>query len=408
MNWKHYKLGELIEIKHGYAFSGEFIQEEDNGIVLVTPGNFSICGGFQEKKCKFFSGELPKNYILKAGDFIVTMTDLSKTTDTLGYSALVPDNPNRTYLHNQRIGLVTIKSNECDRNYLYWLMRTHYYQRSIANTATGSTVHHTSPSKIYDFEFNAPDLPTQKRIASILSAYDDLIEVNRKQIKLLEEAAERLYREWFIDLHFPGHENTPIIDGLPQGWKIEKIGKSFDLYLGGTPARNNSNFWEGGTIPWINSGAVNQSRIIEGNELITELAVKKSATKLLPKHCTLVAITGATLGQVSFNEIETCANQSVVAIKDRTNVFDEYMLLFIKHNITSIINKANGSAQQHINKGILEDFEIIIPSDIVIKTYHARVKLLNDKICNLLLQNKNLAAARDLLLPRLMNGEINL
>lgn len=303
------------------------------------------------------------------------------------------------------IRLLTLipKYDVIEARYLYYLLKG----KSFLSTGSAQPQITVPNIELYEIEYEE-DLEIQKKIISILSAYDDLIEVNRKQIKLLEEAAERLYREWFIDLHFPGHENTPIIDGLPQGWKIEKIGKSFDLYLGGTPARNNANFWEGGTIPWINSGAVNQSRIIEGNELITELAVEKSATKLLPKHCTLVAITGATLGQVSFNEIETCANQSVVAIKDRTNVFDEYMLLFIKHNITSIINKANGSAQQHINKGILEDFEIIIPSDIVIKTYHERVKLLNDKICNLLLQNKNLAAARDLLLPSLMNGEINL
>ena len=98
---KHFVLGDLIDIKHGFAFSGEYIQEEDNGVVLVTPGNFRIVGGFQEDKCKFFSGEIPDEFILNAGDFIVTMTDLSKTIDTLGYSAYVPDSQ-RVYLHNQR------------------------------------------------------------------------------------------------------------------------------------------------------------------------------------------------------------------------------------------------------------------------------------------------------------------
>ena len=149
------KLGELIEIKHGYAFSGEHIVEDDNGIVLVTPGNFRIGGGFKEEKCKFFDGEIPADYVLKEGDFIVTMTDLSKTIDTLGYSALVPKSK-RTYLHNQRIGLVTFKSDECDRGYIYWLMRTREYQRSIANTSTGATVHHTSPKKIYDYDLEVP------------------------------------------------------------------------------------------------------------------------------------------------------------------------------------------------------------------------------------------------------------
>ena len=170
------RLGDIIEIKHGYAFSGDHIIEEDNNVVLVTPGNFRIGGGFQEKKCKFFKGDLPSDYILNEGDFIVTMTDLSKTIDTLGYSAIVPKSKNRIYLHNQRIGLVHFKNDICDRGYIYWLMRTRDYQRTIANTSTGSTVHHTSPSKIYDYEFETPDKATQHRVASILFHYDSLIE----------------------------------------------------------------------------------------------------------------------------------------------------------------------------------------------------------------------------------------
>ncbi len=218
------RLGDIIEIKHGYAFSGEHIIEEDNNVVLVTPGNFKIGGGFQEKKCKFFDGEIPYDYLLKDGDFIVTMTDLSKTIDTLGYSALVPKSNKRIYLHNQRIGLVLFKNEICDRGYIYWLMRTHRYQREIANTSTGSTVHHTSPAKICDYEFDAPSFEVQHRIATILSRYDSLIENYQKQIKLLEEAAQRLYKEWFVDLRFPGHENTKIVDGVPEGWEKKKVG----------------------------------------------------------------------------------------------------------------------------------------------------------------------------------------
>ena len=220
---KNYCLGDLISIKHGFAFDGDHISQNDNGIVLVTPGNFQIGGGFQEEKCKFFSGNIPTDYILKPDSFIVTMTDLSKTIDTLGYSALIPHS-NRIYLHNQRIGLVTLKNDECDRGYLYWLMRTHSYQRSIANSSTGSTVHHTSPSKIYDFRFKAPCFEKQREIAHILFSYEYLIENNQKQIKLLEEAAQRLYKEWFVDLRFPGWENTKIVDGVPEGWEKTTFG----------------------------------------------------------------------------------------------------------------------------------------------------------------------------------------
>ena len=215
---KEYRLGDIITIKHGYAFDGEHIVQEDNGIVLVTPGNFRIGGGFQEEKCKFYSGEIPDGYVLSSGDFIVTMTDLSKTIDTLGYSALVPESDNRVYLHNQRIGLVSFKANDCFPGYIYFLMRTHPYQRFIANTSTGSTVHHTSPSKIYDYRFYAPSYEEQREIAERMFAYEKIIKNNQRQIKLLEEAAQRLYKEWLVDLRFPGHENMKITDGVPEGW----------------------------------------------------------------------------------------------------------------------------------------------------------------------------------------------
>lgn len=150
------KLGDLISIKHGFAFKGEHIVSEDNGIVLVTPGNFKIGGGFKEDKCKFFDAEYPKEYALQSGDLIVTMTDLSKDIDTLGYSAFVPASK-RVYLHNQRIGLVSIITSSIDKQYLYWFMRSPEYQKTIAATSTGSTVHHTSPDRIREVAINLPE-----------------------------------------------------------------------------------------------------------------------------------------------------------------------------------------------------------------------------------------------------------
>lgn len=129
------KLGDYIRIKHGFAFKGEYITAENNGVVLVTPGNFEIGGGFKEDKCKFFNGDYPKEYVLSPYDLIVTMTDLSKQGDTLGYSALVPKT-NRVYLHNQRIGLVDVYNPKADKMFIYWLMRTQKYQKTIVVQAT--------------------------------------------------------------------------------------------------------------------------------------------------------------------------------------------------------------------------------------------------------------------------------
>ena len=172
-------LGDYIRIKHGYAFKGDYITVEDNGVVLVTPGNFEIGGGFKEKKCKFFSGNYPNEYVLNANDLIVTMTDLSKQGDTLGYSARVP-NSERIYLHNQRIGLVDVFNPAADKDYIYWFMRTPCYQRTIVATASGSTVKHTSPSRICAVEINLPPIDEQRKIAALLSSLEEKIRINCK------------------------------------------------------------------------------------------------------------------------------------------------------------------------------------------------------------------------------------
>ncbi len=154
------KLKECATIKHGFAFKGEFFSYNDNRIVLVTPGNFKIGGGFQENECRFYSGTYLDEYVLAPGSLIVTMTDLSKEADTLGYAAIIPENSSRVYLHNQRIGLVELSS-ELSKSFVFHYMRTDEYRRRIVATATGSTVHHTSPNRILDSDIMVPPLSLQ-------------------------------------------------------------------------------------------------------------------------------------------------------------------------------------------------------------------------------------------------------
>lgn len=306
----------------------------------------------------------------------------------------------------QRTVLLRPDKTLVDPNYLVYYLLAPNQQYKLLGSANGATVAHVNLPIIRNLSVDLPDMEKQRRIANALSTYDDLIENNQKQIKLLEEAAQRLYKEWFIDLRFPGYETTPVVDGIPQGWRVLAIGETFKTLLGGTPSREKSEYWENGTIPWINSGKVNELRVIQPSEYITEIALNKSATKLLPKHTTLVAITGATLGQVSYTEIETCANQSVVGIIDETQLYSEYIYCYILNNITSMIGKATGGAQQHINKDIVNNFPIVMPQESVLSVFQNIAKPYFEKINALLIENIELAEARDRLLPKLMSGEI--
>lgn len=158
--WKKYKLGDLIDVKHGFAFKGAFITDVPNENILVTPGNFYIGGGFKNSKFKYYnSDDFPIEYLLNGGDVIVTMTDLSKDSDTLGYSAKVPKSHVIKYLHNQRIGLIQFKSKKADKDFLYWMMRTREYQGFIVGGASGTSIMHTSPSRIKEYEFLLPLSP---------------------------------------------------------------------------------------------------------------------------------------------------------------------------------------------------------------------------------------------------------
>ena len=403
------KLGELIEIKHGYAFSGEHIVEDDNGIVLVTPGNFRIGGGFKEEKCKFFDGEIPADYVLKEGDFIVTMTDLSKTIDTLGYSALVPKSK-RIYLHNQRIGLVTFKSDECDRGYIYWLMRTREYQRSIANTSTGATVHHTSPKKIYDYDLEVPPLPIQHRIANILSRYDSLIENYQKQIKLLEEAAQRLYKEWFVDLHFPGHENTNIVDGVPVGWEKKKISDVCTMIgAGSTPSRRNNAYWDDGNIRWVKTKELLDNWIFDTEEYITEEGLNNSSTKMFPVNTILMAIYASpTLGRLGILAQECCCNQAALGLVANEKLISWVWLYLKLFELRDEFNAvARGAGQQNISGVVVKNWEITVPNKKTIEDFAKMAKPYFENAKSLQSQLRLLTEARDRLLPKLMSGEIN-
>ena len=234
--WVEVSLADLVDIKHGFAFKGEYFTDEPSEAVLLTPGNFAIGGGFQFNKLKFYKdGPIPSDYVLSPGDLLVTMTDLSKAGDTLGYSALVPASQ-YVLLHNQRLGRISIKAQDVDIGFIHWLLRTDGYRSEILGSATGSTVRHTSPNRIGAFRFLLPPLTEQRAIAATLGALDDKIELNRKMNATLEAMARALFRDWFIDFgptRAKMEGRTPYLapdlwslfpdrldaEGKPEGWE---------------------------------------------------------------------------------------------------------------------------------------------------------------------------------------------
>jgi type I restriction enzyme S subunit len=341
---------------------------------------------------------------LRTGDIVI-----ARTGATTGWAKYIKDPPEAVFASY----LVRVRpASTVDARYIGFVVESSVYKDFIQQHMGGAAQPNANAQVLTSFEVPLPPLPIQQRIAGILSAYDELIENSQRRIQILDGMARALYREWFVHFRFPGHESVPRfpspLGDIPEGWEVRRIGDVFKTVLGGTPSRARADFWEGGTVPWINSGKVNDLRITEASEYITDLALEKSAAKIMPKGTTVLAITGATLGQVSYLEIETTANQSVVGIVDPSALRSEWIYLTVRERIEGIIKQASGGAQQHINKEIVNDVQVAIPPDSLAKDFRQHVAPVFREVAMLLFQIQTLRRTRDLLLPRLLSGQIDL
>lgn len=311
---------------------------------------------------------------------------------------------------NMRInsGMVIIRPGEdFDTMFLYQYLRSCYFRAQITQFQSGSAQPQLPISTLQKMKVIKPDIDAQRRIASILSSLDRKIELNNKINADLEEMAQAIFKNWFVD--FEPFKDGKFVDSelgmIPEGWKVGTLGDFCKCLLGGTPSRSKEEYWNG-DVNWINSGEINKFRILEASEKITELGLSKSATKLLPKKTTVLAITGATLGQVSLLEIDTCANQSVIGVLENAEVPYEYIYPFIKDRIEMLIQHQTGGAQQHINKDNVESLIFLLPAKNVLENYISLVGPMYKRIESQCFENLYLSTLRDTLLPRLMSGEI--
>lgn len=386
-------------------YRGKTPPKTNSGVRLVT-AKVVKGGQIHEEPAEYIANDFYEKWMRRG---LPKKFDVLLTTEApLGEVAILRDDSQIALA--QRIILLRAKPGLLDPAYLFYALQSEFGQGELKARASGTTVLGIKQSELRKVRVPMFPLPVQQRIAGILSAYDDLIENSQRRIRIMESMARALYREWFVHFRFPGHEYHPRVASslgeIPQGWEVKKLGAVFQTVLGGTPSRTKPEYWENGTIAWINSGKVNDLRITEPSELITELALNKSAAKLMPKGATVLAITGATLGQVSYLEIETTANQSVVGVIDPSACMSELIYLFVCERIEGIIKHASGGAQQHINKEVVNDVLIALPDSELTARFKVLVEPMFKGIAALLFQVKNLRATRDLLLPRLLSGQI--
>jgi len=405
--WRSFVLGEFLRVKHGYAFKGEHFSDSGPYIVL-TPGNFYDEGGFKHKENeKYYTGDFPSDFLLKRGDLLVVMTE--QKVGLLGSPAIVPEAD--VYLHNQRLGLIVdLDADLAHRKFLYYLFNFRGVRDQIQATANGAKVRHTSPSRIYEVEVRLPSLEAQCMIASILSAYDDLIENNLRRIRILEEMAQALYREWFVKFRFPGHEKVRMVESslgeVPEGWEIKRAPDAIDF-------RPRTTVPKGDLKPFVP-----MSSLADGSMLISNVETREGNSGSKFRNCdTLFAritpcLENGKTGFVQFlpaPESVALGSTEFIVLRSKS-LCPELVYLMARSSEfrdNAIKSMTGASGRQRVQDGCFDKFIFAHPDKGTIAAFSGVAKPMFRRIQSLADANTNLRKTRDLLLPKLISGDLD-
>ena len=387
MSWQRTTLGEVATIVMGQSPPGSTYNEVGQGLPFY-------------QGVKDFGSRYPTKHV-----YCTAPTRIAEEGDIL-FSVRAP------------IGSINRANEKCSIGRGLSIVRAHngddfdfieYLLKSMnrawgAYESQGAIFGNARRRDLEDLQIAWPPHSVRVQIASILSAYDDLIENNRRRIRLLEESARLLYREWFVRLRFPGHEHVKIIDGVPEGWEKSIVSKLGDVVTGKTPStKEPDNF--GGKIPFIKTPDMHKNPIIvETSQYLSEKGANSQAKKYIPKDSIMVSCIG-TVGIVAINAIKAQTNQQINTVIPQKEHF-RYYIYFALSDLKSRLEAMGGGATMvNVNKGKFESLPVVIPSDLILQEFHEVCNPMFLQIKNLLIQNQKLKTARDLLLPRLMNGE---
>jgi len=404
-NWESVKLGDLYEVHNGLSKGGKFF---GNGYPFLTFSTVFNNYFLPEELTDFVQSteKERESYSILRGDVFVTRT--SETSDELGMSCVaLKDYPNATYNgFTKRMRPIT------DRvlpEYIGYYMRMPSFRGEFQAFSTMTTRASLKNEDLLSLEVKLPEIGEQKKIAGILSAYDALILNNQKQIKLLEEAAWRLYKEWFVNLGFPGHEETEIHDGLPEGWTISYINDlCVRINAGGTPSRSKSVYWSNPSVAWYKTGELSDCWLLDSEEKISQEGLENSSAKIFPKNTILMAIYASpTLGHLGVLRSEAACNQAALCLLANEELVSWQWLYYKLFELRDEFNAiAKGAGQQNISADAVKMKEVIVPPKDLVGTFTRYVEPIFCRRLKLQEQNLYLSEARDRLLPKLMSGEI--
>lgn len=355
--------------------------------------------------CELSDTEL-KKFRLYEGDIVV-----ARTGATTGYAKYIRKPPQcvfASYLVRFRVG------SEADPEYIGHIVQSDDYKAFIKQNLGGAAQPNASAVVLGSFPIELPDINIQRHIAFILTQYDALIENNRRRIKILEEMAQSLYREWFVHFRFPGHEKIKMIDSplgfIPEGWEIKKVSEIFEILGGGTPSKTEPAFWENGTINWYSPTDLTKAKNVfmeVSSEKITSTGLQRSSAKLFPTYSVMLT-SRATIGVISVNTTDACTNQGFITCLPNQRFPLWILYHWLKENVETFISLGTGATFKEITKGTFKEIPLVLPTEKTVIKYMETAAPMMEQILKLEKINRNLSRTRDLLLPKLISGEIKL
>ena len=408
MNSTSKTIGDFAKVVSGFAFkSRDFV---DSGIPVVKIANIQhehvIFDSAQYLPTEFMN--ISERFHVREGDVMISLTGshLSQPNSVVGRVARYRHK--FTALLNQRAARIQVVAPEkLDQAFLYYFLRQPNVTRELtANAGGAANQANISPRDVERIELPPIDVRKQQSIADILSAYDDLIENNRRRIKLLEAAARQLYCEWFMRLRFPGHEHTKIVDGVPEGWCPGTVGDLGTIITGKTPSTKEADNF-GNEVPFIKTPDMHeQSIILYADEMLSEKGAQSQVGKFLPEGAILVACIGAGIGAVSMTGIAAQTNQQINSVVPRQKDLLYYAYFALRDLKPRLAAIGGGATMPNVNKSKFSNLPIAIPKGQILREFHSSSAPMFEQMKTLHRQNHQLGGARDLLLPRLMDGRI--
>ena len=392
--WKRYKLSDIASLSNGINFDkSAYI----SGVKLIGVADFKDriypdYNSLQEVDSKV----VRKGDYLERGDIVFVRSNGNK--ELVGRCMMIDQDIPVTY-SGFCIKLRLMDKNIFEPIFFNYLFRTRQFRKAMTGTAVGANIQNLSQSRLGNCEVRVPNIEEQREIATILSRYDSLIENYQKQIKLLEEAAQRLYKEWFVDRHFPGHENTKTVDGVPEGWEKKSVSQLGD-YLNGFAFKPSD--WQETGRPII--------KIKEMGNGISDETPRNNGervpAKYLVKAGDLLFSWSATLMVIVWTGEEGWLNQHLFKVTPAKGIGREFLLQSISNAIAEFSNLTTGSTMKHIQRNKLDQVYVNTPSSIIMEKYNEVAESMRAQILNISSQIHLLTEARDRLLPKLMSGDI--